>query len=605
MLKKHLISLISILLILSFSFSAFAAGFADVTESYSWAEDAINQMSEKGIISGYPDGSFKPAAGITKVQAMLLISRILGCNQGVYSPYIDYICEYAGLSEFDLSYEEELAFLVYKGIFTKEEIAAASDSMNEPLLRYEVAEYLTRAMGEYNSVIASASATTGYEDEALIPVKYRAFVSYVKEANLMLGTEETKFAPENQVTRAQMAVLLYRVMNALSLNTFEAIYNGSDSKKGIVKADFEGTDCEYETAEALFYVNGKEAEESEFKEGDAAVFVFENGVLTRVEKILDPFTPVIDYTKEVRTVKAKVSEINLSDRYINVIDSANPDGGSTRFYFTDDCMAIVDGNERTLSALRTKDHVELSLNVNDEVLKATILDMSSEFAGGKILSVSTKNGLIITIEKTNGEVVEYTTAETVAVKRNSQAATLSDILSGDTIARCVLTYSKISALEVRSIVSSTSGSITEIVISQDSSIVIDGKGGETRYPISDDIKITVDGENSDVYGLRLGMSASVTLDSNTITKITVTSVSDSGTITGKVLVKNISYGFVNILMPDGNEKQVFVKSGTYIYDDATKRTKTLSNINEGDNLIVIGKNVNGAFQATTIILVAE
>jgi len=607
MFKKYLISTISILLVLSFSFTAFAASFSDVANGYSWAEAAITEMTDKGIINGYPDGSFKPGAGITKIQAMLLISRILGYNQGAYSPYMEYITEYAGISDLGLTYEEELAFLIYKGVFKASEIIEAKDSMNEPLLRYEVAEYLTRAMGQYETAKATDSVKTGYDDEELIPEEYLPFVAYVKDANLMLGTGTTIFSPENQVTRAQMAVLLLRVMEALSLNIFETDLLGYNEEDKTLKVILSDTVGDYDATEAFFYINGALAAASEYDEGETVILVFEKGVLKRVEKITEPSyepeEPEIDYTEEKRTVNGKINEINLADQYVSITDSA--DATSKRFYFTEGCKAIVDGNERTLSALRTKDHVMLSLNINDEILKATILDMSSEFSGGKIVSVSTKDGLYITIEKSNGEIVKYTTTDVVAVKRNSENVSLSEVLSGDTIARCVLNYNMISALEVRSIISSTSGSIVEIVISDDSSMVIDGRNGESRYSIGDDIKITVDGEPSDVYGLRLGMNASVTLDSNTITKITVTSVSDAGTINGRVRDVNKSYGFINVITSDGSEKQVFVNNSTYIYDDATKRTKTLSNIEVDDTLIVIGKTVNGAFQATTIILVAE
>ena len=87
MLKK-IISMVLIFTMLSgLSVVTFGAGgFSDVDEdTYSWAIDQINEMAEKKIISGYPDGTFQPAKGITKIEAMLLISRILGKNDEIYS----------------------------------------------------------------------------------------------------------------------------------------------------------------------------------------------------------------------------------------------------------------------------------------------------------------------------------------------------------------------------------------------------------------------------------------------------------------------------------------------------------------------------------------
>lgn len=598
MFKKHTITIISILLMLSFSFTAFAASFPDVTSDYSWAQEAISEMSDAGIISGYPDGTFKPASGITKIQAMLLISRILGYNESVYSPFMQDITENAELSSLNLTYENEVAFLVYKGVFTSDEIANEASSLNEPLLRYEAAEYLTRAMGKYSQVKENYSSDTGYSDQSGIPASYRPFVTYVKDASLMLGTDDTSFSPERQVTRAQMAVLLMRVITNLSLTTLEADILSYSSSEHTLKVSVASAEGSYDTSEAYFYINGETADPASFKEGETVILVFADGVLSRIEKIIEKnYTD--ESTVEASTVNAKVDQIKLGENYISVTDSA--DNQSKRFYFADDCKAVVDGATRTLSAIRAKDHVLLSLNVYDEVISVTILDMESEFTGGTIESISTKDGLFITVRDTSGRLTVYTTTDNVAVARNSELSSMNEVLVGDTIIKCTLQYNKISALQVKSIVKKTEGSVTEIVISSDSSIVID----DTRYAISDDIAITVDGEASDIYGLRIGMRAEVTLDSNTITKITVTSVADAGQFTGRITIVNKTYNFVNIVLADGSEKQIFIRTNTNIQDDATGRSSTFSSLSEGDNLLVIGKLVNGAFYATTVILLAD
>ncbi len=602
MLKKHLISIISILLLLSFSISAFAASFPDVTDDYSWAQDAISKMSETGVISGYPDGTFRPSNGITKIQAMLLISRLLGYNEDVYSPFMNDIADNAGLSSLSLTYENEVAFLIYKGIFTKEEIAAEASSMNEPLLRYHVAEYLTRAVGKYAQVKENYSKATGYADEAGIPDAYKPFVTYVKDASLMLGTDTTSFSPERQVTRAQMAVLLMRVITNLSLTTFEADIITYSSSEHNLKVDIAGAEGSYDTSEAKFYINGTVANAADFEEGETAILVFSDGVLSRIEKILpaEPEKPAIDESKvEARRTNAKIEQLNIAANYINVTDSA--DNQARKYYFKDDCKVTVEGITRTLSALRAKDHVILSLNVYDEIIAIEVTDLNSSFKGGKITNISTDGGLFITFEDNSGNLTTYTTMDSVSVVRNNEAATMADINEGDTVVECSLTYNKIAALKVRSIVKSASGSIDEIVISDDSSILVDGQ----RYKVDDEIKITVDGVEGDIYSLRLGMNAAITIDSNVITKITVTSVSDAGQFTGKITVINTSYGFVNLELVDGSEKQVFIKSTVKIYDDATGRDRALSSLEVGDNLLIVGKSVNGAFQATTVVLLAD
>ncbi len=602
MFKKHSISVISIILMLSFCATAFGASFTDVTSDFSWAVEAIDEMSEKGIINGYNETTFGPADGITKIQAMLLISRILGCNEAVYAPYIEDIKELTEISSLDVSYEKELAFLIYKGIFSAEEIAKLSAELDSVILRYEASEYITRAMGKYETVKASYSSYTGYADENEIPEAYRPFVTYTKDAALLQGTGENQFSPTKSVTRAQMAVLLNRVLKNLSLNTFEADIVSYQDAENSLKVTLGSTEGSYDTSDASFYYNGEKAESSAFREGESVILVFENGVLTRIEKITEEeaFDPS---TIEASVVNGKVTELKLADNYLRIENSQT--GEVERYFFTEGCQADVDGITRTLSAIRTKDHVQLSLNTYGEVLKVSILDISDSFTGGTITAISTKYGLYITIEDNKGVETTYTTTDNVAVVRNSSNAQLSDVLVGDTVVSCDLSYNRISVLKVKSITSSSSGSIVEILISAEPSIVIDGKRGETRYSISDNIKITVDGSAAEIYDLRLGMNAEVALDSNTITKITVTSPQDAGQFSGTVNIINTAYGFINMTLSDGTEKQVFVKNTTKIHDDNTGRERNLSTLSEGDNLVVIGKTVNGAFQATTIILVAE
>ena len=42
-----------------------------------WAEEAINKALEQGLITGYPDGTFRPDQPITRAEAMTIVNRVL------------------------------------------------------------------------------------------------------------------------------------------------------------------------------------------------------------------------------------------------------------------------------------------------------------------------------------------------------------------------------------------------------------------------------------------------------------------------------------------------------------------------------------------------
>ncbi|MNN93640.1 Cellulosome-anchoring protein precursor [compost metagenome] len=46
-----------------------------------WAEKYVNALSKAGYVQGFPDGTFKPGAPITRAQAVVLINRIAGTKK--------------------------------------------------------------------------------------------------------------------------------------------------------------------------------------------------------------------------------------------------------------------------------------------------------------------------------------------------------------------------------------------------------------------------------------------------------------------------------------------------------------------------------------------
>ncbi|WP_442971280.1 S-layer homology domain-containing protein [Romboutsia sp. 13368] len=40
-----------------------------------WAKDHVDALNDKGIITGYEDGTFLPKKGITRGEAVIMLSR--------------------------------------------------------------------------------------------------------------------------------------------------------------------------------------------------------------------------------------------------------------------------------------------------------------------------------------------------------------------------------------------------------------------------------------------------------------------------------------------------------------------------------------------------
>ena len=51
--------------------------FTDDSMIASWARDSINLAVSQGLISGFPDGSFRPRQGLTRAQAVVMLEQFL------------------------------------------------------------------------------------------------------------------------------------------------------------------------------------------------------------------------------------------------------------------------------------------------------------------------------------------------------------------------------------------------------------------------------------------------------------------------------------------------------------------------------------------------
>ena len=71
--RKTLSVLITVLLVFAMVLPAFGAS-SDI--SGHWAEKEIEKWTGNGIISGYPDGTFKPENSITRAEFVTLVSKI-------------------------------------------------------------------------------------------------------------------------------------------------------------------------------------------------------------------------------------------------------------------------------------------------------------------------------------------------------------------------------------------------------------------------------------------------------------------------------------------------------------------------------------------------
>lgn len=177
--------------------------FADL-ERYAWAKDSVNILASKGIINGTGENTFEPAAAVTRADFTLLLIKTLGLTAKADSNFVDlntedYYYEAVGIAK-------ALGLAKGKGDnrFNPEEPIARQDMMVLTARAMAIAKKLN-VTGMDNSLdnFADREDIAGYAAEELAQM--------VKEG--IITGSGGKLHPLANTTRAEAAVLLYRVYN--------------------------------------------------------------------------------------------------------------------------------------------------------------------------------------------------------------------------------------------------------------------------------------------------------------------------------------------------------------------------------------------------------
>ncbi|MCT6924399.1 S-layer homology domain-containing protein [Metasolibacillus sp.] len=147
---------------------AATTSFSDVKEKSSHYP-AIMDLAQRGIIQGYPDGTFKPNEVVTYAQVAKIIAGVIGVE---------------GTSE-------ELLQLI-----------GVTESPNQPVTRYSMATIIAQALQ-----LPTTEKAVPFTDVAS---EYQAAVAALFTNGITAGTSATTFSGERYVTRGQLATFVVR-----------------------------------------------------------------------------------------------------------------------------------------------------------------------------------------------------------------------------------------------------------------------------------------------------------------------------------------------------------------------------------------------------------
>ncbi|MCI5970200.1 MAG: S-layer homology domain-containing protein [Oscillospiraceae bacterium] len=587
-----------------------AAKFGDVTEqNYSWAVEAVDSMAEEKIILGYEDGTFRPAKTVTKLESLVLAARILGVNNSANKELINVFDEKYSedIEKYDLAYgEEELVYLLGKKVISTSELAdyVGNSNASQGLKRYELAVLLTKAMGAEETVKKNLASVLDYADESSIPSFAKKYVEYVTEQGLMQGMSATEFSPNTEVTRAQMAVVLYKLKNNAEFENISAIVTNVDPLIGVIK--LKGKDDQqygYTVKDdVVLRFEGEDIKIDDVSIGYECVITTKKSSLFSIDFI----TPDVEesFRGSISSIKNNSKTGTSTIKFNKFLDNGEKE--TVEYTTSESVLVTYEGEKSTVASLKTGDYAEVTLKKG----KITLISAKpkTETVKGTVKEIYTSDlGVYIKITNTDDEVVSYTAANEVTVSKSGTTdPTLSDVRAGDSVSM-TLEYGYITKIIATSKTSNTNGFIEEINISSSPSVKIKLNGESKTYPLASNAVITVNGAAGTIYDLRLSTTAKITLESDTIVKIDTSPVETITQITGTVDLVNSSYGLVQITYYDAATTQnitqsVFVGKSTKIINNSTGKEVALKTITSGMSITAIGSVKSGVFEATTLIV---
>ncbi|MGG2112602.1 S-layer homology domain-containing protein [Lysinibacillus pakistanensis] len=167
--------------------------FTDISNN--WARDMIEDIAGRGIITGYPDGTFRPNESIKRQHIAIMLTRAFELTTKREAvPFRDVPQSHP--------YYDSITKLQQAGIVDG---SNGAFNPNASMTRAQMAKILVLAFG------LTPEGTTTFQDVPATQWSYD-YISALADSGIALGYNGN-FKPDEPVTRAQFVAFMYRALN--------------------------------------------------------------------------------------------------------------------------------------------------------------------------------------------------------------------------------------------------------------------------------------------------------------------------------------------------------------------------------------------------------
>ncbi|MGR5589617.1 S-layer homology domain-containing protein [Peptoniphilus grossensis] len=217
--------------------ATFAKEFKDVKRDnkYAWAYNAIDVLSDKDVISGHPDGEFKPGDSVSLEELLQLIKQVLNPSADEVKTAKEKYSKTAKDNGVNSWAEDAVCLALHRGYLNESALKKAYErgffkiNGREYPSRSDIAIFFARAL----NLNANGNTTLlRHKDQSTMSDSLRGYLASLIEAGIFTSTgSDGKFEGDRPITRAETAIITKASFDYAARNT---VSSKVEKKKGTV-----------------------------------------------------------------------------------------------------------------------------------------------------------------------------------------------------------------------------------------------------------------------------------------------------------------------------------------------------------------------------------
>ena len=427
--RKMAMALAAVLVAGSLPVTVSAATFTDINE-VSWASSTIQAVSDKGLINGYEDGTFRAKNNVTYSEAMVMVYNLMSKTGNLKASATNTLPIYQSvLNTYKIPTwsQSTVAYGLSAQILMAADLPKfTTNGVSNPATRQDVAVMFGRALSEKYDIYAGTGVN--YNDVWRISDEAMPYVDLLTRLGIVTGDDSGNFNPTANITRAEMAVMMNKTYDLLSN---ELANTGEITEIVNHDGDYYDVDVKMDNGErnrltlsddniSVYNKDGsRELPISSLTKGDRVSLVFDGLVITKIY--------LLDEEASAQEKYDAVGYIySLKDGYLN-LESENT-GETTKYKINTNCTYYLDGKKTTESAI--KDVIDD--NSDKYVYAGLYTETKNEKVDGKRQDVLYANAVYVTVKDEytqTGEVTDFTSTTVYYKASGSNARKSADFAS--------------------------------------------------------------------------------------------------------------------------------------------------------------------------------